>query len=54
MSPIDPILLSLLILIIAAVVWLHLQLRAMGQRLESLEKQHLALVEELEQRLYGR
>jgi len=54
MSPMDPVLLSLLILIVAIVVWQHLQLRAMGQRLQSLEKQHLALVEELETRLYGR
>lgn len=54
MSPIDPILLSILILILALLGWQQLQLRALGRRLQSLEKQHLALVEELEERLYGR
>ena len=53
-SPIDPLLLSFLILILVIVGWQFLQLRALGQRLQSLEKQHLALVEELEERLYER
>lgn len=52
MSAIDPVLLSILILLIAMVGWLHLQVRALGQRLQSLEKQHLAMVEQLEERLY--
>jgi uncharacterized protein HemX len=54
MSLIDPLLLSFLILILAIVGWQQLQLRAFGRRLQSLEKQHLALVEELEERLYER
>lgn len=53
MSAIDPILLSILIFLFAMLSWLYLQVRALGQRLQSLEKQHLALVEQLEERLYS-
>ncbi len=42
------------ILIIAAIAWVFFQLRALSQRIESLEKQHLALVAELEDKLYPR
>jgi len=54
MSPIDPILLSFIILIVVFLGWQHFQLRSLGERLRTLERQHLALVEELETRLYGR
>lgn len=53
MSAIDPVVLSILVLAFAMVGWLHLQVRALNQRLQSLEKQHLALVEQLEERLFG-
>ena len=49
---IDPILLSVLILIAAAVIWNSVQLKALNRRLTALEKEHLALVQELEERLY--
>jgi hypothetical protein len=52
MSIVDPVLLSILILIVAIVAWHYIQIRSLNQRLTSLEKEYLALVEELEERLY--
>ena len=49
---IDPVLLSVLILIVAAGMWGFAQMRALNRRLTALEKEHLALVAELEERLY--
>ncbi|MDJ0897100.1 MAG: hypothetical protein QNJ92_18285 [Alphaproteobacteria bacterium] len=42
------------ILIVAAIAWSLVQIRSLSQRLESLEKQHMALVAELEDKLYPR
>jgi hypothetical protein len=52
MSIVDPAVLSLLALIAAVVIWTYLQIQSLHRRLTSLEKQHLALVQELEERLY--
>ena len=49
---IDPILLSVLILVVAAVMWIYAQMRTLNRRLAALEKEHLALVAELEERFY--
>ena len=53
MTPMDPALLTTLILVVGALAWLFAQIRSLNQRLASLEKQHLALVEQLEERLYS-
>ncbi len=42
------------ILIVAAIAWSLFQIRSLSRRLESLEKQHLALVAELEDKLFPR
>ena len=47
----DPVLLSVLILIVAAIVWNYVLIRSLDRRLTTLEKQHLALVAELEERM---
>lgn len=52
MSTMDPVLLSILILIVAIMAWHYMQLRSLNQRLTSLEKEYLALVQQLEERLY--
>lgn len=49
---IDPVLLSVLVLLVSAVMLIYAQLRALNRRLTSLEKEYLALVVELEERLY--
>jgi Tfp pilus assembly protein PilV len=54
MSPTDPVLLSILLVIVAILAWQYLQIRSLARRLQSLEKQHLALIEDLEERLYNR
>jgi len=41
-----------LLLIVLAIVWVFFQMRALNQRLAALEKQHLALVAELEDKIY--
>lgn len=41
-----------LVLVVAAIAWTFVQLRAINQRLASLEKQYLALVADLEAKLY--
>ena len=52
MTPLDPVLLSFFIFVVAVLGWQQIQVRTLGQRVSALEKQHLALVEELERRLY--
>ena len=47
----DPVLLSVLILVVAAIVWNYALIRSLDRRLTALEKQHLALVAELEERM---
>jgi hypothetical protein len=42
-----------LVLIVAAIAWSFVQVRSLNQRLTSLEKQHLALVAELEEKIYS-
>lgn len=42
-----------LLLVVMAITWGFFQLRALNQRLTSLEKQHMALVEDLELRIYS-
>jgi hypothetical protein len=41
-----------LVLIVAGIAWCISQVRSINQRLTVLEKQHLALVAELEERIY--
>ena len=53
MGAMDPVLLSILILIVAILAWHYIQIRSLNRRLAILEKQHLALLEDLEERFYG-
>jgi hypothetical protein len=48
----DPVLLLILVLIVSAITWIYWQVQVLNRRLTSLEKEHLALVAELEDRLY--
>ncbi len=48
----DPALLLTLILIVAAIAWSFMQIRTLSRRLTSLEKQHLALVAEIEDKIF--
>lgn len=48
----EPALLLTLVAIVAALAWSFVQIRALNRRLTSLENQHLALVAELEGKLY--
>ena len=41
-----------LVLIVAAIAWGFFQIRAINQRLTALERQHLALVADLEDKIY--
>lgn len=41
-----------LILLVAAIGWNFLQVRTLERRLASLEKQHLALIADLEEKLF--
>lgn len=50
----EPVLVLTLTAIVAAIIWNFAQMRALERRLEAMEKQHLALVADLEERLYGR
>ena len=52
MNAMDPVLLSILILVVAITAWNYTQIRSLNRRLASLEKEYLALVQELEERLY--
>ncbi len=54
MSMLDPVLLTMFVLIVAVIAWQNVQIRSLSQRLESLEKQYLALIEDLEERLYDK
>ena len=51
-SGMDPMLLLILVLIVSAIAWTYWQVQALNRRLTSLEKEYLALVEDLEERLY--
>lgn len=46
------LLLSVLILVAALAAWNYTQVRALNRRLAALEKEHLALVQELEDRMF--
>jgi hypothetical protein len=48
----DPVLLLTLILIVAAIAWSFVQIRTLNRRLTSLEKQYLALVAEIEEKIF--
>lgn len=48
----EPLLLSVTILIAAVCGWNYLQIQILNRRLAALEKQHLALVADLEERFY--
>lgn len=50
----EPVLVLTLTAIVAAIIWNFAQMRALERRLVAMEKQHLALVADLEERLYGR
>jgi hypothetical protein len=50
----EPALLLTLILIVAAIAWCFVQVRNLNRRLTSLEKQHLAMVAEIEEKLFSR
>ena len=49
----EPVLVLTLTAIVAAIIWNFAQMRALERRLSAMEKQHLALVADLEERLYG-
>jgi hypothetical protein len=49
----EPAVFLTLTAIVAAIVWHFAQIRGLERRLASLEKQHMALVADLEERLYG-
>jgi hypothetical protein len=48
----EPVLVLTLTAIVAAIFWNFVQMRALERRLNSIEKQHLALVADLEDLLY--
>lgn len=48
----DPVLLLSLTLIVAAVAWSFVQISTLNRRLTALEKQHLALVAEMEEKMF--
>ncbi len=48
----DPVLLLSLTLIVAAIAWSFVQISTLHRRLTSLEKQHLALVAEIEEKIF--
>lgn len=52
MEAIDQIFLSTLIVFAAILAWNAAQIRSLNRRLTSLEKEHLALVQQLEERIY--
>ena len=49
----EPVLVLTLTAMVAAIIWTFIQLRTVERRLGALEKQHLALVADLEDRFYG-
>ncbi len=48
----DPVLLLSLTLIVVAIAWSFVQISTLHRRLTSLEKQHLALVAEIEEKVF--
>jgi hypothetical protein len=54
MSGIDPTTLALAFLALIVAGWSYVQVRSLSERLTKLEKEYLALVEELETRMYTR
>ena len=49
---IDLIIVAISLLLLAAFAWCCIQIQSLNGRLTSLEKQHLALISELEESLY--
>jgi len=49
----EPVLVLTLVAVVAAIIWNFAQLRALERRLSKIEKQHLALISNLEERFYG-
>jgi hypothetical protein len=54
MSVADPVTVGLLVLVFAFVAWNYFQIRSMDERMSKLEKEYLALIQELEERIYTR
>lgn len=54
MSGIDPTTIALAFLALIVAGWSYVQVRSLSERLTKLEKEYLALVEELETRMYTR
>ncbi len=50
----DPNVILVMFVFLVVIVWIFNVIRKLDQRLQALEKQHLALVAELEDRLYPR
>ena len=48
----EPVLVLTLTAVVVAIIWNFAQIRGLERRLASIEKQHLALVADLEDRLY--
>lgn len=48
----EPVLALTLTAIVAAIIWNFVQMRALERRMTAIEKQHLALVADLENRLF--
>jgi hypothetical protein len=48
----DPVIMIVFVLFASVTFWVHSLVKKLDQRLRSLEKQHLALVAEIESRLY--
>ena len=53
MSVADPVTVGLLVLVFAFVAWNYFQIRSMDERMSKLEKEYLALIQELEERIYN-
>jgi hypothetical protein len=54
MREMDPNVILVMFVFLVVIVWIFNVIRKLDQRLQALEKQHLALVAELEDRLYPR
>lgn len=50
----EPVLVLTLTAVVAAIIWNFAQMRALERRMNAMEKQHLALIADLEDRFYGR
>lgn len=48
----EPVLVLTLTAIVAAIIWNFVHMRTLERRLNSIEKQHLALVADLEDRIF--